>query len=49
MNGIIIGCILYLVILFLFVRFGKFLKDCDEQINEQMHDQFVDKIERGEK
>lgn len=48
MTWIIVGIVVYLGILFLFVRFGKFLKELDEETNEMMHERFVDKVERGE-
>jgi len=36
MDGLIVSLILYLLILFLFLAFGKFLKDADKQMHEQM-------------
>lgn len=47
MNWIIGGILAYALILFLFVRFGKFLKDCDDEVKEMEHNTFVDRIERG--
>jgi len=36
MTGLIISGVLYLVILTLFILFGRFLKDVDERMHEQI-------------
>lgn len=34
MDIVIVGIIAYIGVLFLFTKFGRFLKDCDNQVKE---------------